>query len=73
MFDTGSTNTWIINKKTDVGGEKELSYDDEASKTAKKTSQKAIITFGSGKLGGHFYTDDLRLGGCSEGEVRIKN
>lgn len=38
VFDTGSTNTWILNKKTDVGAEKELSYDDEASKTGQKTS-----------------------------------
>lgn len=68
VFDTGSTNTWILNKKTDVGSEKELSYDNDSSNTSKQTSQKAIITFGSGKLGGHFYTDDIRLGSCTSGD-----
>jgi hypothetical protein len=44
LFDTGSTNTWILNKKTDIGGNaKELSYDDTASKTAKKLEQRAAI------------------------------
>jgi pepsin A len=38
VFDTGSSNTWIINKKTDIGAPKQFSYDDAASKTCKKTS-----------------------------------
>jgi len=77
LFDTGSTNTWILNKNTDIGGkEKELSYDNAASTSAKKTDQKAHITFGSGSLAGHFYTDDLRVGSCdgkSNGQIHIKN
>ena len=66
MFDTGSTNTWILNKNTKLStpAEKALSYDDEASSSSKKTKQAALITFGSGKLGGHFYTDDIRIGEC---------
>ena len=65
LFDTGSTNPWILNKNTDIGGaSKELSYDDTASKSAKKTNQRAAIQFGSGALMGHFMTDDLRLGSC---------
>jgi hypothetical protein len=45
LFDTGSTNTWILNKKTKLGGnkEKEFSYDDSVSKSNNKTDQKAII------------------------------
>ena len=41
LFDTGSTNTWILNKNTPLkeGAEKEFSYDDKASKTNKKTKQ----------------------------------
>lgn len=39
LFDTGSTNTWVLNKKTELGHgkTKEFSYDDEASKTRHKT------------------------------------
>lgn len=37
LFDTGSTNTWILNKNTDIGGPKEFSYDDKASSTSHKT------------------------------------
>lgn len=39
LFDTGSTNTWILNKKTELGGhkQKEFSFDDAASKTSNKT------------------------------------
>ena len=78
LFDTGSTNTWILNSKTELGGgkEKEFSYDDSKSSTHKKTSQKAIIQFGSGGLAGHFYTDDLRVGTCdgsASGQILIKN
>ena len=66
LFDTGSTNTWVLNKKTSLGGskEKEFAYDDEQSKSRQKTDQKAIIQFGSGALAGHFFKDDIRLGSC---------
>lgn len=78
LFDTGSTNTWILNKKVvlPAGATKELSYDDTASSTAKKLSQRAVIQFGSGALAGHFMTDDLRVGTCdskSTGQIHIKN
>jgi len=45
LFDTGSSNTWVLNKKVVLphNAEKEYSYDDEASKTAHKTSQAAMI------------------------------
>ena len=45
LFDTGSTNTWILNKDTPIGKDaaKEFSYDPNASTSAKKTEQKAII------------------------------
>lgn len=78
LFDTGSTNTWILNKKTELGNhkEKEYSFDDTASKSNHKTEQKAVIQFGSGALAGHFYKDDVRLGSCdgskSNGQILIK-
>lgn len=37
LFDTGSTNTWILNKNTEIDGPKEYSYDNLASSTSKKT------------------------------------
>jgi len=66
IFDTGSTNTWVLNKNTDLGEgrEKQFSYDDSASKTVTKTKKGAGISFGSGKLAGHFYKDDIRIGSC---------
>jgi len=78
LFDTGSTNTWVLNKKVVLPGNavKELSYDDEASTTAKKLAQRAVIQFGSGALAGHFMTDDMRVGTCdakSTGQIHIKN
>jgi len=40
LFDTGSTNTWILNKDTELKGlaKKEFSYDNKASKSSEKTS-----------------------------------
>jgi len=78
LFDTGSTNTWVLNKKTNIGEgkEKQFSYDETASTSHKKTDQKAHITFGSGSLAGHFVTDDMRVGSCDEkssGQIHIKN
>jgi cathepsin D len=76
LFDTGSTNTWVLNKKTPINGEKEFSYDDTASCSAKKLPQRAMIQFGSGALAGHFMTDDVRIGTCdgqSSGQIHIKN
>jgi len=77
LFDTGSTNTWVLNKKVKLpnNANKEFSFDDTHSKTAKKLSQRAMIQFGSGALAGHFMTDDVRLGSCdgvkSSGQIHI--
>jgi hypothetical protein len=45
LFDTGSTNTWVLNKAVNLGQgvEKQYSYDDAASSSAKKLTQKAAI------------------------------
>jgi len=50
LFDTGSTNTWILNAKTDIGVPKQRSYDETKSKTFKNATppQNAHISFGSG-------------------------
>jgi phytepsin len=64
LFDTGSTNTWVLNAKTDIGREKEFSYDETKSSTYKPTDKAAEIHFGSGSLSGTFVTDDLRVGSC---------
>lgn len=78
LFDTGSTNTWVLSNLVDLGGaSKERSYNNMTSTTAKATSQAAKIYFGSGNLGGHFVTDDVRLGTCdgskSSGQIHIVN
>jgi len=66
LFDTGSTNTWVLNSKVQLpnNAEKEFSYDDSKSCTAVKTQQRAMIQFGSGALAGHFLNDDMRIGSC---------
>lgn len=64
LFDTGSTNTWVLNSMVDIGATKERSYNNLTSQTAAFTPQKAQIFFGSGNLAGHFVTDDVRLGSC---------
>jgi len=64
LFDTGSTNTWVLNSMVDIGATKERSYNNLTSTTAAFTPQKAQIFFGSGNLAGHFITDDVRLGSC---------
>lgn len=76
LFDTGSANTWILNKKVKTH-DLHFAYDDTKSTTAKKTAQKAYISFGSGSLSGHFMLDDFRIGGCeycqSTSQLLIKN
>lgn len=62
LFDTGSTNTWILNKTTDIGKPNVPSYDNTKSTTSKKTDIKANSAFASGSLEGTFFTDDIRLG-----------
>jgi cathepsin D len=78
LFDTGSTNTWVLNHKVVLPGnaDKDYAYDDTKSCTAKKTTQRAMIQFGSGALAGHFLTDDMRIGSCegqSTGQIHIKD
>ena len=45
LFDTGSTNSWVLNSRVELpgGAEKEYSYDDSKSCTAKITPQRAMI------------------------------
>jgi len=69
----------VLNKKVVLPNNavKEYSFDDTASKTAKKLDQNAHIQFGSGSLSGHFMTDDMRVGSCdgskSSGQIHIQN
>jgi len=75
LFDTGSSNTWVLNKKalgTD-GALGEFSYDDQTSTTVRKTDQEAHIRFGSGSLSGHFYEDTFTIGAPGQATLQIKN
>lgn len=76
LFDTGSTNTWILNEAVQLanGAQKEYSFKPELSSSFAETEQRAFIQFGSGALSGNFVTDDVRLGSCdgqSSGQVHI--
>lgn len=77
LFDTGSTNTWILNDSVKLAGgaEKEYSFKPSDSTSFSETDQRAFIQFGSGALSGNFVLDDVRLGSCdgmSSGQVHIK-
>jgi len=56
IFDTGSSNTWIIGKNTDLGHKFDIFYDPTKSSTAQKVTPEklAVIPFGIGNLEGHF-------------------
>lgn len=66
LFDTGSTNTWILNDAVQLAGgaEKQYSFKPSASTSFSETEQRAFIQFGSGALSGNFVLDDVRLGSC---------
>lgn len=42
-----------------------FAYDDKMSPSVQRSNQKAFISFGSGSLSGHFFQDDIRIGGCN--------
>ena len=75
LFDTGSSNTWVLNKAAlgEGGARGKYSYDDEASSTVGKTNQTASISFGSGSLSGHFYQDTFTIGAPGQATLEIKN
>lgn len=67
LFDTGSQNTWILSKKSQLNRDAQSRfhyfYDEEKSSTSRSIGAKhAQAKFGSGELKGHFITDDLRVG-----------
>ena len=64
IFDTGSTNAWFLNKDLDCQRlEGRTGFEDAKSKTLRKPDKEFIkVGFGSGKLGGHFYQDEVRIG-----------
>jgi hypothetical protein len=48
------------------GKTRKFFYDEALSKTSKKPTDSEFvnITFGSGKIGGHFLQDDVTIGTC---------
>jgi len=75
IFDTGSSNTWIIGTKTDLGHKFKKSYDENKSSTFKKLKKdkNAVVPFGIGNLEGHFVMDTLSLGDSSGKKITIPN
>jgi len=64
IFDTGSTNAWILNKGLDCHRkEGRTGFEDANSLTLKKVDNEITkVAFGSGKLEGHFWSDEVRIG-----------
>lgn len=77
IFDTGSSDTWIINQHTDLGYDydKTKAFDETKSSTFKKYDkvQKVEIHFGAGMLKGHYAKDTVTLGDPSGKKVSIPN
>ena len=70
LFDTGSSNTWILNTKVkNIDG---YAYAEENSSTSQATAQAAEISFGSGSLAGHFFVDDMSIG-AGDRAIHIKD
>ncbi|CDW74996.1 pepsin a-like [Stylonychia lemnae] len=66
IFDTGSTNIWILSKdcKSSRNIIKEnLPFDSTQSSTLEVSDLACAVEFGSGKLSGIFVKDDIRIGG----------
>lgn len=66
LFDTGSKDIWVLSKKSEPNGAHNkfhYYFDDNLSKTAiRKPDMKSKITYGTGKVSGHFVNDEIRLG-----------
>lgn len=50
-----------------------VSYDDKASTQCERTNQAAEISFGIGKLSGHFFLDDVKIGGIQIKKQKFGN
>lgn len=71
LFDTGSSNTWILSNKVKNISPGHFSFDVSKSSSAKATNETATVSFGTGKLSGMFITDDIRIG--LKDETRLDN
>ena len=64
VFDTGSSNLWVPNKKPFLSTHKTYSHD--ASSTYVKNGSKFAIQYGSGPVSGVYSRDTLRVGDVFE-------
>jgi len=66
LFDTGSANTWILSNKVKLAPEAAQAhspFNPKNSTSFKELNPDQInVHFGSGTLGGHFVSDDIRIG-----------
>ena len=62
LFDTGSSNTWILSSHVKNVSPGHFSYNMSKSTTLKKTDNSTHIQFGTGSLDGFFVYDDVRIG-----------
>ena len=63
MFDTGSSNVWIVTKTAGVSGKH--NYDHTKSSSYKKNGKSFNIQYGSGPVSGFESIDTLNVGGYS--------
>ena len=66
VFDTGSSNLWVPNKKPFLSAHRTYSHD--ASSTYTKNGSKFAIQYGSGPVSGVYSRDTLRVG-----DVEVKS
>jgi hypothetical protein len=63
IFDTGSSNLWVPNKKVGLSGLLKHKYDSTKSSTYVANGTKFEIMYGSGPVSGHWSEDTVTMGG----------
>eukprot|EP00668_Euglena_longa_P011830 GGOE01014250.1.p1 GENE.GGOE01014250.1~~GGOE01014250.1.p1 ORF type:complete len:497 (+),score=106.41 GGOE01014250.1:50-1540(+) len=69
LFDTGSSNMWVLSKECDGCGAQHVHYDHSASSTYKKDGAGFLIRYGTGAATGFLSSDDVHVAGITVRDV----
>jgi hypothetical protein len=73
IFDTGSSNAWILSTWCDNYEDTNLLFNPDLSNTFRKTDLVEEVCYGSGDLNGVYGYDDFYLGEPSDDGIHIKD
>jgi len=65
LFDTGSSNMWVLSKDCEGCGAQHMHYDHSASTTYEKDGTGFLIRYGTGAATGFLSTDTVRVAGIT--------